>query len=869
MKHLFKFLSFAAIAAMTAVSCNKEIETPDLGTDTACPEGYYVEELTAVYPRDPETRTAFNETTGRFAWTEGDELAFHLSNGEYVAAPIDPATGKVKLYLPVGVTRDNYAVYPASAVVDDAAAIGNMKVTLPDTYDISANPNTDYVPTPLVAWNDAENKHLKFEHVGGLLQVNLNVPAGVKTATVSMGKTISGTFSLEDGTGNGIISPGEASAEGITFVLSEDGLAEDTQVKLLTPLPTGSYDYFKVAYDDGFAFSRDLSANPWVFTRSGGKKVSIAEDKFEDPTNYFWIEALEANSVVQVSYGGTASVSPSILAMEFSVDNKRTWSEYDWENLPDIPLANVGDRVYFRGLSNFPGRDSRTGYRKYRVFNGTGKLATGGDIMLLRDYRDPKLNYPNSFNYLFDHNTALVDASQLIIPDSGLQSSDFYMTFMGCTALEKAPALPATKVPSTCYTSMFNGCSSLVNAPELPATEVGSMGYYGMFYQCTGLKKGPSRIAVTKFSSESFEGMFYNCREMEVGPVMEFGNDAYGSEEAFYQMFKNCVSLKTITLNGPTGKVGKSGMRDMFYGCTSLDNINVTLPASEIGVRGYQDMFYMCTSLTNSLESLPATKLSELSCSGMFGYCISLLHGPEIYATTVDKQSCIWMFEQCHSMISATSILPATTLATQCYSGMFANCWALTTAPVLPATTLASYCYGNYAQYYDQYASNHDVNLTGDYSTRYGGMFANCKALTVAPELPATELALGCYYGMFHGCSALVKAPDLPAETVYDDGYFRMFEDCTSLTEASLAATEFPYQGTAYRRGGSRMFYGCTSLQKLSVNFTAWGKCPDWVTGVPAGGKFYKPEALPETYGVSNIPEGWTVYNLEEVGTNI
>ena len=147
MKHLFKFLSLAAVAALTAISCNTELETPAVGTDAACPEGYYVEELTAVYPRDPETRTAFNETTGRFAWTEGDELAFHLSNGEYVAAPIDPATGKVKLYLPVGVTRDNYAVYPASAVVDEAAAIGNMKITVPDTYDISADPNTDYVQT--------------------------------------------------------------------------------------------------------------------------------------------------------------------------------------------------------------------------------------------------------------------------------------------------------------------------------------------------------------------------------------------------------------------------------------------------------------------------------------------------------------------------------------------------------------------------------------------------------------------------------------------------------------------------------------------------------------------------------------------------
>lgn len=867
MRKVFLFAS-AAIAALAMVSCNKEIEIQDQIAEGICPEGYYIEELMAEYPSDPATRTAFNETTGKFAWTEGDELAFHLSNGTYTSAPIDPATSKVKLYLPVGVTRDNYAVYPASAVDADHASKTDMKVTLPSTYDISGNLMTDYVPMPLIATNDATNKKLKFEHVGGLLQVNLNVPAGVKTATLSMGKTITGTFDLAAGSGNGVIEAGAVSDDALTFILSEEGLAAETSVKLLAPLPSGTYDKFQVAYDNGFAFTKDLSSKPWEFDRTQGKKVSIAEENFEDSTNYFWIEALEAGSTVFVTYNGDATIFP----MEYSVDKKRTWNPYDSETAPTITLSKVGDRVYFRGLSNY---SNPYPYTNYRTFNGTGKLKTGGDILLLHDYTNPVVTTNYAYRQLFYQNSALVDASELIMPEE-LQSAEFYMCFGECTSLEKAPKLPALDAVGSCYISMFNGCTSLTEAPELPFTKVGYWSCYGMFYNCTSLVKGPSAIILADDSylgQKSFYGMFYNCVSLIDAPRMKLGNSSQSAKEACYRMFYNCTSLRSVSVIGPNGTIGDSGLRDMFYNCTSLDNIELSLPASNIGSRGYQDMFYNCTSLTNSLDVLPATTVGEMGYSGMFGYCTSLLHGPEIEATTLSRQSCIWMFEHCHSMTTAASILPATKLAMQCYSGMFANCWALAAAPVLPATTLASYCYGNYAQYYDG-------GRTGDSDTRYGGMFANCKALTVAPELPAIEVPTGGYYGMFHGCENLLKAPDLPAVTVNPDGYFRMFEDCVSLTEASINGDVFPYIGTAYRAPFERMFYGCSSLSKITLYGHPWDCLKpegssgsyysdvtnNWMYGVPSEGIFIKPASLSEKYGSNrDIPSGWTVYNLEEV----
>lgn len=649
MKHLFKFLSFAAIAAMTAISCNKEIETPDLGTDAACPEGYYVEELTAVYPRDPETRTAFNETTGRFAWTEGDELAFHLSNGEYVAAPIDPATGKVKLYLPVGVTRDNYAVYPASAVVDEAAAIGNMKVTLPDTYDISADPNTDFVPTPLVAWNDAENTHLKFEHVGGLLQVNLNVPAGVKTATVSMGKTITGTFSLEDGTGNGIISPGASSADGVTFILSENGLAETTDVKLLTPLPTGTYDSFEIAYDNGYKFSKDLSANPWVFSRSGGKKVSIGENNFEDPLEYFWFEALEAGSTVWIT--GVSAALSYFKSMEYSFD-KKEWTLVNWDEPEHLVLEHKGDRVWFR-----MNQSNNWGTTNARTFHGTGRLKVGGELQAIANYkREPSHTLYGKFNAgrLFYQMDCLEDARDLKFPEIDKEPGQYAYAgmFMNCTSLLYGPKVLPAKMQNPvagggggyCYSSMFSGCSSLLEAPALPAENV-TFGYYeNMFRNCVSLTQTPDLSHVKSFSTTG-------C----------------------YCMFENCTGLKTASeLNCES--ISNSGLREMYKGCTGLES-SPKISSDLIDSYGCQSMFANCTGITSAGE-LSCTNLGRSAYQYMFQGCTGLLESPELPAEVAAQDCYASMFSGCSSLTKANPI-HVSTQAQGWARSMFYNCSSL------------------------------------------------------------------------------------------------------------------------------------------------------------------------------------------------
>ena len=93
---------------------------------------------------------------------------------------------------------------------------------------------------------------------------------------------------------------------------------------------------------------------------------------------------------------------------------------------------------------------------------------------------------------------------------------------------------------------------------------------------------------------------------------------------------------------------------------------------------------------------------------------------------------------------------------------LFAECKQLISAPELPATTLADNC--------------------------YSAMFVRCSSLISAPKLPATTLANNCYCDMFNGCTNLTSAPELPATTLAADCYIHMFEDCTKLSTVTMLA---------------------------------------------------------------------------------
>ena len=119
-------------------------------------------------------------------------------------------------------------------------------------------------------------------------------------------------------------------------------------------------------------------------------------------------------------------------------------------------------------------------------------------------------------------------------------------------------------------------------------------------------------------------------------------------------------------------------------------------------------------------------------------------------------------------------------------------------------------------------------------------MFWGCTSLAVAPELPATTLANGCYANMFHGCTKLTEAPELKAAMLVEDCYNGMFTLCTNLNSVTMLATDIPENKD------------CLT---------------NWMLGVAATGTFTKAASMTSLpTGESGIPSGWIVKNYGESG---
>lgn len=152
--------------------------------------------------------------------------------------------------------------------------------------------------------------------------------------------------------------------------------------------------------------------------------------------------------------------------LEYST-NTSTWSTWDGTTTLSSTTSGSKDVLYLRGTGN-----TQIGYYDGKkddyipwVINGAD-VRCGGNIETLLDY-------------------ATVEAGQ---HPTMAEEDCFAGLFMGCTALTRAPALPATTLMDYCYDSMFEGCTNLTQAPALPATTLTEGCYEHMFQGCASLK---------------------------------------------------------------------------------------------------------------------------------------------------------------------------------------------------------------------------------------------------------------------------------------------------------------------------------------------------------------------------------------------
>lgn len=200
---------------------------------------------------------------------------------------------------------------------------------------------------------------------------------------------------------------------------------------------------------------------------------------------YFTIEAITSGYVVW--FGTDTGVGRTI---SYSRDNGNTWDNISAGSVSSETKIefNAGDVVIFKG--------NNTTYRYSRfAFEYKKQFVVYGNIMSLiyGDNFVGKTTFPsndsNVFAQLFNENSSLVSAENLILPATALTRSCYYEMFKSNYALTSAPVLPATTLADSCYQSMFDGCVVLTTAPEILVTNNSGVffAFNEMFSNCEKL----------------------------------------------------------------------------------------------------------------------------------------------------------------------------------------------------------------------------------------------------------------------------------------------------------------------------------------------------------------------------------------------
>lgn len=233
----------------------------------------------------------------------------------------------------------------------------------------------------------------------------------------------------------------------------------------------------------------------------------------------FALIANAANVTLKLQQTGT----PNAISLEYSTD-KMNWSTYKVNDI--ITLANIGDKVYFRGDNpNGINQYSVNPWNNYYNFALTGRTLAYGNIMSLIDKT----------------------MQTTVVP-----SACFFRMFYQQSLLYRAPKLPATDIRAYGYATMFNHCN-IVEAPELPAMTLEANAYNGMFQNCASLEKAPY-LPATTLAQNCYGWMFSGCVKLHEVSVA-FTSWSSGATNTWFEnlatsygTFKCPAALDTSTI---------------------------------------------------------------------------------------------------------------------------------------------------------------------------------------------------------------------------------------------------------------------------------------------------------------------------------
>ena len=268
--------------AVLAIACQKMENNPAPNTEEPIPEVKMITE-TVSGNRGASTKATISNTNASFAWTAGDNLAVHVSNGDshkYVVtskgADAAAASAKFTVEYEKGYSRDAFAVFPSNLVSTIAANYGQightLDVTLPGSYTLT-QVQGEVSPCPMIATNEP-GAGWDFYQLCGLLRLTVNdIPTEAKRLEIDFnGKKVCGDFSIASpvipNTSN-IDTADDATNDYISVTKDgTDALLGETSLTINIPLPAGTYNKISVIAYDEISGGNAISAGFVPFARS-------------------------------------------------------------------------------------------------------------------------------------------------------------------------------------------------------------------------------------------------------------------------------------------------------------------------------------------------------------------------------------------------------------------------------------------------------------------------------------------------------------------------------------------------------------------------------------------------------------------------
>ena len=223
-----KLFTFAALAMVAIVACNKEINAPeDNIIQTEEPKG----DVTIIAQAPAETKTMVDGLNVK--WASGDHIAVLDEDGSIHDFCLDSGEGTTSGTFSGTLGGKNslgYAIYPYSANADFDGS--NITVDYPTTYTYDA------VTVPMIGAEETGENVGKYEfsHIGGAFKIQYtNVPAGATKFVFTSTSDITGTvvYDLTDA----IV----ASNAGKEVAVTE--LPSSSTLTFIIPVPVGSYSF--------------------------------------------------------------------------------------------------------------------------------------------------------------------------------------------------------------------------------------------------------------------------------------------------------------------------------------------------------------------------------------------------------------------------------------------------------------------------------------------------------------------------------------------------------------------------------------------------------------------------------------------------